>query len=71
LQRRAENDVVKNLMTEVRQVIEDPRELKGFALVGIYSAQETKSSLQVEDNFPMRMMPEFIAETLRNRIWCD
>ena len=71
LQRRSENDVVRNLMTETRRVIEDPRELTGFVLVGIYSAQETKSSFQTEDSFSMRLMPEFVAETLRSRMWLD
>jgi hypothetical protein len=66
-----ENTVVRNLMTEVRQVIEDERELRGFVLIGVYNAQKTKSSFEVESTFPMRCLPEFVAETIRRRMWDD
>jgi hypothetical protein len=59
------------LLKQVRELVEDPRPMTGFALIAIRSDELTSTTLSAPDGFPMRCMPEFVAETIRRVMWND
>lgn len=71
LKKPAMNAVQEDLVARVRDNFDDKRTIIGYAMVVMRDDNLTSTSFYTPDNFPARLLPEYVAETIRKAMWRD
>jgi hypothetical protein len=71
LRKPALNTVQEDLLARVRDDFNDGRTIIGYALVVMVEDSCTLTSFYTPQHFPARLLPEYVAETIRKAMWRD